>query len=99
MGRRLSGSEGCFGCEDIFLEEALVDELFHVFLEAPAMNGVVPLTVIVGAILFCSEKCRAILDGSWMPDLGLVLDGVEDFIDGEIEQGGLLYRLGGSVRT
>jgi len=52
----LSGSGGCFGCEDIFFEEVLADELFQVLSEAPAMDGLVPLAVMVGAIFFCSKK-------------------------------------------
>ena len=57
------------------------------------------LAVMVGAVLFCSEMCGVVLDGSWMPDPGLVLDGVEDFIDGEHEWSGLLHRLVGSEQT
>jgi len=60
------------------------------------MDGLVPLIVMVGAGLFCSEKSGAILDESWMPDLWLVLDGVEDFIDGEPKWSELLYWLVGS---
>jgi len=40
---RLSGSGDCFGCEDLFLEEALADELFQVPFEAPTMDSFVPL--------------------------------------------------------
>ena len=34
-----------------------------------------------------------LLDGSRMPDPGLILDGVKDFVDGEPEQSELLYQL------
>ena len=55
------------------------------------MDGLVPLTVMVGAVLFCSGKGEIILDGTRDP--GLVLDGVEDFIDGELEQSELFTGL------
>ena len=34
-----------------------------------------------------------------VPDQGLVFDGVEDFVDGELERSELLYGLIGSERT
>ena len=37
--------------EDILLEEVLLDELYQVSLEGPAMDGLVPLTVVVRAAL------------------------------------------------
>ena len=40
-----------------------------------------------------------VLDGSQTPDPELILNGVEDFIDGEPEQSELLYRLVGSERA
>ena len=43
-GNRLSG-------EDVLLEKILLDELFKVSLEGPAMDDLVPLVVVVGAIL------------------------------------------------
>jgi len=52
----LSRSGGCFGCEDIFLEEALVDELFYVPSKDLIMDDLVSLTIMVGAILFRLEK-------------------------------------------
>jgi len=36
--------------------EALADELFQVPLEAPKMDDLVPLTVLIGAVLFSSGK-------------------------------------------
>ena len=44
---RLSVSGGCFGCEDIFLEKALTDELFQISSKAPTMDGHVSLNVVV----------------------------------------------------
>ena len=43
------------GCEDIFLEEALVDEFFQVLSDASAIDGLMPLTVMVGAVFSRSE--------------------------------------------
>jgi len=48
------------------------------------MDGLVPLTV-VGAVLFCFGMRGIVLDKSRTPDPELVLDGVEDFVDGEPE--------------
>ena len=42
--------------EDIFLEEALADELLQVLSETPTMDGLVSLNVMVGAVLCCSGK-------------------------------------------
>ena len=39
------------GSEDVLFEEALLDELFQVSSEGPAMDGLVPLAVVVGAVL------------------------------------------------
>jgi len=41
------------------------------------MDGLVPFTVVVGAVLFCSEMRGITLDGSQTPDPGLILNGVE----------------------
>jgi len=57
------------------------------------MDGLVPLAVVVREVLFCYGMHGVILDGSRTPDLGLVLDSVEDFIDEESEHSKLLYRL------
>jgi len=60
------------------------------------MDGLIPLTVMIRAILFCSDMRGVVLDRSQTPNPGLILNGVEDFIDGEAEQSELLYRLVGS---
>ena len=49
------------------------------------MDGLVPLIIVVGAVLFCSGMRRVVLHGSRMPNLGLFLDSVEDFINEEPE--------------
>ena len=53
-----------------FFEKVLTDELFQLFSEAPTVDGLVPFTVVVRTILFCSEKCRIIMDLSPSPDYG-----------------------------
>jgi len=54
------------------------------------MDGFVPLTVVVGAVLFCPGMRGVVLYGSRTPRPGLVLDGVEDFVDREPERSELL---------
>jgi len=39
-----------------FFEEALANELLQVHLEVPIIDGLVPFIVVVGALLFYSEK-------------------------------------------
>jgi len=76
-----------------------MDELFQVPSEAPTMDSLVSFPIVIGAILFCSGKRRVVLDRSRTPDPGLVLNGIEDFVDEEPEQGELLYRIVDSERT
>jgi len=60
LGRRLSARlsrfVGYLKSENIFLEEALVDELLQIPSQAPTIDGLVPLPVVVGAVLFHSGK-------------------------------------------
>ena len=49
-GRGVRFLRNCLGGEDILLEEALLDELLQVFSEGPAMDGLVPFAVVVGAV-------------------------------------------------
>ena len=50
------------------------------------MDGLVPLIVMVEAILFCFEMQGVVLDWSRTPDPELILDDVEDFVDGKSER-------------
>jgi len=54
------------------------------------MDGLVPLTIVVGAVLFCSGTRGVILDRSQTSDPKLSPNGVEDFVDGEPERSELL---------
>jgi len=59
--RSVPGKTGCcpprnhLGSEDVLLEETLLDELFQVSLRGPAVDGLVPLTVMVRVVLFSPE--------------------------------------------
>ena len=44
-------SENRLRGEDVFLEEALLDELLQVFSEGPVMDALLPPTVMIGAVL------------------------------------------------
>ena len=52
----MSGSEGYFESEDVLFVETFWDELFQVFLEGPAIDSLMSLAVMAGAIFFYSEK-------------------------------------------
>jgi len=52
----LSGSGDCFGSEDVLFEETLLDKLFQVLPEGPAMDSLLSLAVIIEAIFFCFGK-------------------------------------------
>ena len=76
-----------------------MDELFLIFPEAPAVDGLVPFAVGVRTILFCSRKCRIVSDWSRASDPPLVLDGIEDLVNGEPERSKMLCRLEGLEKT
>jgi len=59
------------------------------------MDGIVPFTVMIRIILFYFGKCRIVSDLSRASDLLMVLDGIEDLIDGELERSEVLCRLEG----
>ena len=52
----LSGSGGCFECENVLFEKILLDKLFQVFPEGPTVDDLVSLGVMVGSIFSCSEN-------------------------------------------
>ena len=55
-----------------------------------------PHRLMVRAVIFRSEKCRVMLDRFRVSYSWLVLDGIEDFVDGELQRGKVLFRLEGS---
>ena len=56
-------------------------------------------SVMIGVALFCLKMRGVVLDGSHTPNPGLVLDGVEDLVEGESERSELFCRLLGSERA
>jgi len=77
------------------LEEALADELFQVLLDASTVDSLLPLFVMVRAVFFCLGEYGIILAWFRMSDPWLVLDGVEDLIDSELQQSEVLCQLVG----
>jgi len=77
----------------------LTDELFQVPPKVLTMDGAVSLVVMKGAILFYPRERGVILDRSRMPDSRLLLDGIEDLIDGEPERGEVLCQFEGLEQT
>ena len=67
--------------KDVFSEEALADELFHVFSETPVVDDLVPFTIVIRIILLHFGKCRIVSDWSRTVDPY----GIKDLIDGEPE--------------
>ena len=71
--------------KNVLLEEALEDEFFQIPPETFAVGGLVSLALAERTILFRSEKCEVMLDRLWAPYSRLVLDSIEDLVDGELE--------------
>ena len=71
--------------QKVFFEEALEDEPLQVLPEASAVDGLVPLTIVVKAVFFYSGE-YGILDCFRTSHQWLVLNGVENFVDGEPQQ-------------
>ena len=91
--------EVTLGVRTYSIREALADEFIQVSSEAPTMGDLMCLTIMVGVALFCLKMRGVVLDGSQTPNPGLVLDGVEDLVDGEPERSELFCRLLGSERA
>ena len=79
----LSELEGCFGSKDVLFEKVMLDMLFQVLSEGPTVDDLVSLTIMAGAIYFCSRKREIIQDWSRTPNPQLVVVGVEYLVDGE----------------
>jgi len=82
LHRRLPRIGGCPQGKNVLFEEALADKFFQVLPEASAVDGLVSRTVMVRTIFFRFGECEVVLDWLRVLSLRLVLDGVEDFIDG-----------------
>jgi len=49
-------------------------------------------TFVVGAVFLLPGKREIVLEWSQAPNLWLILDGIEDFVDRVLQQSGLPYR-------
>ena len=66
---------------------------FQVFPEVSVVDGLVSLTVVVRTVFFRSEDCRVVLDRLRALYPRLILNGIENFIDGEPQQSEVLFHL------
>ena len=57
------------------------------------MDYLVAFIIVIRKILFCSGECRVVLDWPQASHPLLVLDGIEDFINGEPQQSVVLFHL------
>jgi len=79
--------------EDVLFEEALADKFFQVPPEALAVDDMVSFTVMIRIVLFCSGECGVVLGRPRTPHPWLIFDGIEDFIDGELQRSEMLFHL------
>ena len=63
------------------------------------VDDLVSLTVMVGAIFFCSRKYEIVHDQSQAPNLRLVFNGIEDLVDGELQRSEVSHQLIGLERV
>jgi len=82
--------------KNVLSEEVLSDKFFQVPLEASIVGSLMSLTVMVRAEIFRSGECKVILDQLRVSYRWLVLDVTEDFVDGEAQQGEVLFHSKGS---
>ena len=82
---RLSRSRGCFRCEDIFLEEALTDELFPGTFGGSG-NGQSCVPYHHDSSILLLRELRDVLDGPQTPDPGLVIDVLKTSLLGSMSE-------------
>jgi len=75
-----------FRSEDILFKKVLFYRLLQVFPEGPAVDGV------VGAVFLRLGERRIVLEWSRAPDLWLIFDSVEDFVDREFQLSEAFHR-------
>jgi len=78
--------------EDVLLEEGLLDEVFQVSSESPAVDSLVPLIVVVRAVHLCPRQQQIGLNGLLASDPWLNFESIEDFIDWELQWSKTLCR-------
>jgi len=88
-----------FRSDDILFKEALFYKLVQVLLEGPAVDGLVSLAFVVGAVFFGLGERRIVLEWSQAPDPSLIFDSAEDFVDRELHRGAAFRRFFASERT
>ena len=79
----MSYVDRCSECEDVFYEKALSKKFFQVPPKTSTVDGLVYIAFIERTNIFCSEKCRVVLDWHRASYPRLVLDGIKDLVDGE----------------
>jgi len=92
---RLPCIDGCLGSKDILFEEALTNNFFHVLSKAFAVDGPVPLALMVRTILLRSGECGVVVDRLLTLYPQLIFDSIEDFVDGESRRSEVLFHLEG----
>ena len=76
----------------------MADQVLKVLAEGPIFSSLMSLVVMKGAVFFRSRKGRIIWYWLWALDPGLILDSLEDVLDREIKQSGVLTHLEGFER-
>ena len=82
--------------KNVLSEEVLSDKFFQVPPQASIVGSLISLTVMVRAKICRSGECMVILDQLWVSYWLLVLNVTEDFVDGEPQQGEVLFHSEGS---
>ena len=92
-------SENFLGSKDVLFEEALLDELFQIPSEGPTIDDLVPFTFVVGAVFLRPGKRRIVLDRLRAFDPRWILEGVEQFVDRELQRSEVFHWSVSSERT
>ena len=72
---------GGSGCEDVFLEIALLDKIFKIFTEGPTLRSSVPLAIVERTIFSRSGTSRVVYFYLWTLHPRLSLDDFNDVLD------------------
>jgi len=80
----------CFGRdsggEDVLLKKPLTNQVFKILAEGLTFGNLVSLAITEGAIFFYSEKGRIIWYRLWALNSRLILDCLEDILDGKLQR-------------
>ena len=72
---------GSSGCKDVFPKISLLNKIFEILLERPALRSLVSLAVMDGVVVFGSGTSRIVWLRFWTLHPGLTLDGFEHILD------------------